>query len=140
MPDSPKDLLNRFYEAVNAGDLDALDVLLADDVVEHESFPGIEPNKEGIKQVFAMFRSAFPNLRMEAHELIAEGGLVCARVTTTGTQDGEFMGMPPSGKQVEVEMIDIVRVADGQVVEHWGVMDSMTMMQQLGAMPEEAPV
>lgn len=139
MTNDPKNLLRHFYSEVSAGNLDALDELVADDVVEHEEFPGLKPNKEGVKQFFAMFRSAFPDFRMEPHEIIAEGDLVCARVTFSGTQEGEFMGVPPSGKRVEMQAIDIVRVRDGQAIEHWGVTDSMTMMQQLGAVPEQAP-
>lgn len=139
MPDDPKNLLSRFYSAVSAGNLDALDELLADDLVEHEVFPGFEPNKEGVKQVFAMFRSGFSDFRMEPHEMIAEGDFVCARIVTMGTHTGEFMGMPPNGKRIEVDAIDIIRVRDGQLAEHWGVSDTITMIQQLGAVPEHAP-
>jgi steroid delta-isomerase-like uncharacterized protein len=139
MPEDPKSLIRRLYDEVSAGNLAALDELLSDDVIEHEQFPGLEPNKEGVKQFFAMFRSAFPDLRMEPHEMLAEGDLVCARMTVTGTHQGEFRGVPPTGKRIEMEGIDIVRTRDGQAIEHWGVMDTMAMMQQLGAMPEQAP-
>ncbi len=139
MSEDPKSLMRRLYQEVSAGNLAALDELLADDLVEHEEFPGLEPNKEGVKQFFAMFRSAFPDLRMEPHEMLAEGDLVCARMTVTGTHQGEFMGVPPTGKKIEMEGIDIVRTRDGQATEHWGVMDAMAMMQQLGAIPEQAP-
>jgi SnoaL-like domain len=74
-PRAPKGVLRRFYEAVSAGNLDALDELMSDDMVEHEQLPGLEPTKEGVKQFFAIYRSAFPDLRMEAHELLAEGDL-----------------------------------------------------------------
>jgi predicted ester cyclase len=73
---------------------------------------------------------------MEPHEMLAEGDMVCARVTFSGTHQGEFMGLPPTGKRIEVDAIDIVRIRDGQVAEHWGVFDAMLMMQQLGAIPE----
>jgi steroid delta-isomerase-like uncharacterized protein len=139
MSGNPKDVVNGIYDAVSSGDLDRLDDLLADDLVEHEEFPGLEPNKEGVKQFFGIFRSAFPDLQMKAHQVIAEDDLVCARFTFTGTHQGEFMGMPPSGKRVEVQGMDIVRIREGQVIEHWGVMDSGSMMEQLGAVPEQAP-
>jgi steroid delta-isomerase-like uncharacterized protein len=139
MPDDPKSLARRFYQEVSAGNLDALDELLADDFVDHEEFPGIEPTKEGVRQYFALFRSAFPDLHMELHEVVAEDDLVCARVTMTGTHDGEFVGLAPTGRRVEVEGIDMVRVRDGRAVEHWGVTDAMTMMQQLGAFGEQSP-
>ncbi len=139
MPDDVKSLLRRFYAEVSAGNLAVIDELVADDVVEHEEFPGLEPNKEGVKQFFALFRAAFPDVRMEPHEMVAEGDLVSARVTITGTHQGEFMGIPPSGKRIEVETFDLLRIRDGQAAEHWGLIDAMTMMQQLGAMPEQAP-
>jgi steroid delta-isomerase-like uncharacterized protein len=139
MSNDPKDLIPRIYSEMSAGNLDALDELLADDLVEHEETPGLEPTKEGVKQFFAMFLAAFPDLSMKADQLISEGDIVCARATMTGTHNGEFMGIPATGKPVEVKMIDIVRVRDGQAVEHWGLTDSMALMQQLGAIPEEAP-
>ena len=138
MSEDARSLLRRFYEEVSAGNVGVIDELIADDLIEHEEFPGIEPNKEGVKQFFTMFRSAFPDLRLEAHEILVDGDLVCARATTSGTHDGEFMGLPPSGKRFEIHGFDMVRMRDGQVVEHWGVFDMMTMMQQLGAIPAEA--
>jgi steroid delta-isomerase-like uncharacterized protein len=139
MSQDPKSLLQRFYEGVSTGDLSVIDELLADDFVEHEDFPGIEPNKEGVRQFFTLFRSAFPDLRLEAHEVVVEGDLLCVRGTMSGTQEGDFMGLPPGGKRFEVEGFDMVRIRDGLVTEHWGVFDSMVMMQQLGAIPAEAP-
>ncbi len=139
MPDDHKSILRRFYEEISAGNLEVIDELVADEVVEHEEFPGIEPNKEGVKQFFALMRSAFPDLRMEPHEMLAEGELACARVTITGTHDGEFMGLAPTGKPIEIETIDMLRIRDGQAVEHWGVTDSMTMMHQLDAFANQAP-
>ena len=139
MPEDAKSLLRRFYEETSVGNLDAVDELIADDFVDHEEFPGLEPDKEGVKKFFAMFRAAFPDARMEPHEMLADGDLVSCRATFTGTQQGEFMGVAPTGRRIEVNAIDILRVRDGQFVEHWGVMDAMTMMQQLGALPEQAP-
>jgi steroid delta-isomerase-like uncharacterized protein len=138
MSEDAKALLQRFYTEVSAGNVGVIDELVADDMIEHEEFPGIEPNKEGVKQFFAMFRSAFPDLRMEAHEIVVEGDLLCVRGTMSGTHQGEFMGMPASGKHFEVEGFDMVRVRNGQFAEHWGVFDTMTMMQQLGAVPAPA--
>jgi len=139
MPEDAKSLLRRFYEETSVGNLDAVDELIADDFVDHEEFPGLEPDKEGVKKFFAMFRAAFPDARMEPHEMLADGDLVSCRATFTGTQQGEFMGVAPTGRRIEVNAIDILRFRDGQFVEHWGVMDAMTMMQQLGALPEQAP-
>ena len=139
MPADPKSVMHRFFDGVNAGDLSVIDDLVADDFVEREPFPGIAPDKEGVRQFFELFRSAFPDFRMEPHEIIAEGDLACVRSTTTGTHEGEFMGIPPTGRKIEVPGFDLVRVRDGQAVEHWGLLDGMTLMQQLGAIPEQAP-
>jgi steroid delta-isomerase-like uncharacterized protein len=139
MPEDSKSFVNSFFAGVNAGDFSVIDKLVADDFVEHEAFPGIEPNKEGVTQFFTLFQSAFPDFRMETHEIVAEDDLVCIRSTTTGTHEGEFMGVPPTGKRIEVQGFDLVRVRNGQATEHWGLLDAMTMMQQLGAIPAEAP-
>jgi steroid delta-isomerase-like uncharacterized protein len=139
MAPDPKSVVRSFFDGINANDASVLEELVADDFVERETFPGIPPDKEGVRQFFAMFRSAFPDFRMEPHEIIAEGDLACVRSTTTGTHEGEFMGIPPTGKKIEVLGFDLVRVRDGQAVEHWGLLDAMTMMQQLGAIPEQAP-
>jgi steroid delta-isomerase-like uncharacterized protein len=133
-----KSLVRRFYEEVSAGNVAVIDELIADDMIEHEEFPGLEPNKEGVKKFFDMFRLAFPDLRMEAHEIVVEGDLLCVRGTMSGTHEGEFMGMPPTHKRFEVEGFDMVRVRNGQFTEHWGLFDTMTMMQQLGAVPAPA--
>lgn len=140
MADDTRAMLQRFYDGVNTGNLGVIDELVADDFVEHEEFPGISQDKAGVTQFFTMFRSAFPDMHMETDVVVAEGDLLCAHGKMSGThQGGEFMGMPPSGKHFEVSGFDMVRIRDGQVTEHWGLMDAMTMMQQLGAMPEQAP-
>jgi predicted ester cyclase len=77
---------------------------------------------------------------MEPEDVLASGDKVTARVRATGTHEGDFMGMSPSGKNVDVQLIDIIRFGeDGLAREHWGVVDLMTMMQQLGAIPEGPP-
>ncbi|HEY1357952.1 MAG TPA: ester cyclase [Thermoleophilaceae bacterium] len=139
MSDDLKGTVQRFYDELNKGNLDIIDEVLSEDFVDHEEFPGLEPNREGVKQFFAMFRAAFPDLRMEADDMVAEGDRVVARLTARGTHQGDFMGMPPSGKAVEVAVYDMLRFEDGKVAEHWGLFDAMTMMQQLGAIPEQAP-
>ncbi len=132
--------MRRFYDLINAGDVDGFGELLADDFVEHEETPGLAPTKEGVKDFFKMFIAAFPNLRMDAEDVLVSGDKVVARVRVTGTHEGEFMGMPATGKSIDVQAIDIVRFDDdGPAREHWGVFDVMGMMQQLGAVPGSAP-
>jgi steroid delta-isomerase-like uncharacterized protein len=128
--------MRRAYELISAGDIDGFGRLMSDDFVEHEEVPGLAPTKEGVLDFFRGYLVAFPDLRMEVLDLVASGDKAVARVKATGTQDGEFMGMPPSGRSVEVELIDIMRFDDGLVVEHWGVMDMLAMLQQLGAVPD----
>lgn len=130
--------MKRAYDLINGGDVDGFGELLADDFVEHEETPGLEPTKEGVKQFFHMYRAAFPDLCMEPQDILASGDKVVARVRATGTHQGEFLGMPPTGKSVDVQLIDIIRFGDdGLAHEHWGVVDALAMMQQLGAIPED---
>lgn len=83
-----------------------------------------------------MYRAAFPDLRMEPQDVLASGDKVVARARATGTNQGEFMGMPATGRSVDVQLIDIIRFGDdGLAREHWGVFDALGMMQQLGAIP-----
>ena len=132
--------LRRFYDLINAGDVDGFGELLADDFVEHEEAPGLAPTKDGAKEFFRMYIAAFPDLRFDAEEVLASGDRVVARVSVTGTHEGEFMGMPATGKGFKAQAIDIVRFGDdGLAHEHWGVFDAMAMMQQLGVVPEGAP-
>ena len=132
-----KALLTRsFEELFNRGNLDVADELFAPDFAEREELPaGLPGGREGVKQLTAMFRRAFPDFHVTIDDIITEGDRVVVRSTWTGTQRGEFMGIPPTGKSICFGVIDIVRIAYGKAVEHWGQLDSMRMMQQLGAIP-----
>jgi steroid delta-isomerase-like uncharacterized protein len=132
--------IRQSYDQVNAGNVEGFMALIADDMVEHEVVAEFPPTKEGVRQFFTMWLAAFPDLHMEPEDVISSGDKVVARVRITGTHSGEFMGMPATGKAVDFEGIDIVRFNDeGLCVEHWGVTDVMSMMQQLGVVPEGAP-
>jgi steroid delta-isomerase-like uncharacterized protein len=131
--------MRRAYELINAGDVDGFGALLSDDFVEHETTPGIAPTKEGTLEFFRIYRAAFPDLHFEPEDYIASGDNVVVRVTVSGTNTGDFMGMPATGKRMEIDVIDIVRFEDdGLGHEHWGVADVMGMMQQLGVVPMPA--
>ena len=124
------------YERISAGDLDGFAALVADDFVEHEEVPGLPPTKIGMLDYFRMLLAAFPDLRLDVEDLIAGEDKTVARVTATATHHGEFMGVPATGKRVEMPLIDIMRFDDnGLVCEHWGVADLLSLMQQLGAVP-----
>ncbi len=134
-----KRIMRRVYdEVINKGNLDLAEELIAVDLVEHEEFPGLSQGLEGFKQFLKMFRDAFPDLHFSVEDTVAEGDKVVSRFTIRGTHKGEFMGIAPTGRQVEVPAIDICRFADGKLVEHWGQSDMMSMMAQLGVMPTSA--
>jgi predicted ester cyclase len=132
--------MRRAYESISAGNIDGFGEAIAEDLVEHEETPGFEPTKDGVLTFFRMLVGAFPDLRMTPEDVLSSGDKVVARVRCTGTQQGEYMGIPPTGKRVDVQAIDIVRFGDdGLAHEHWGVFDALKMMQQLGVVPEGAP-
>jgi len=132
--------MRRMYDLLSAGDIDGFGALIADDFVDYEELPGLAPTKEGVLTFFRIYVAAFPDLRMVPEDVIASGDKVVARVRATGTHKGAFMGLTPTGRRIEVQLIDIMRFGpDGRAREHWGVFDQLAMMQQLGAIPEGPP-
>ena len=132
--------MRRAYEMINAGSIDGFGALLADDFVEHEETPGLAPTKDGVMEFFRLYVAAFPDLRFNVEDVLPSGDKVVVRARATGTHQGDFMGMPPTGRSMDVPLIDIIRFGDdGLAHEHWGVFDAMTMMQQLGLAPEDPP-
>jgi steroid delta-isomerase-like uncharacterized protein len=124
------------YERISAGDLDGFAALVADDFVEHDDIPGIPPTKAGMLDYFRLLLSAFPDMQLEVEDLIESGDKAVARVSARATHQGEFMGIPPTGKRAEMQLIDIMRFDEnGFVCEHWGVADMLSLMQQLGVVP-----
>ncbi len=131
-----KELCRRFYAAVSSGDFDVLDLIVAPNFVEHAVVdPRMPAGREGVKALFRMARQAMPDMTITAEDIVAEGDRIAARAVMTGTQTGEFMGIPPSGKHVEMTVMDLIRIENGMYVEHWGVADMMGMMVQIGAIP-----
>jgi steroid delta-isomerase-like uncharacterized protein len=132
--------MRRLYDLINAGDIAGFGEILADDFVEHEDMQGLERSKDGVTQLFHMYRAAFPDLRMDVLDVLVSGDKAVARVRATGTHEGAFQGMAPTGKSVDVQLIDITRFGDdGLAREHWGVFDALALMQQLGAFPQSPP-
>jgi steroid delta-isomerase-like uncharacterized protein len=125
--------LNR---ALSTGNYDLLDATTAVDLVEHASYANWGSGLAGWKQSLASQQAAIPDFRLEVHAILADGDKAMIHSTTRGTHLGEMMGIPPTGKVIAVEAVDILRVQDGKVVEHWGVFDEMGMMRQLGLIPE----
>ena len=131
--DDNKAALRRFYEEVlNGRNLEAVDDLLAPDAVDHTfGSQGLE----AYKQFFSTVHRAFPDMHVEVHDMISEGDLVAARVTYSGTHQGEFVGVPATGRRVEVSGVDFLRMRDGRQAEHWGGVDMASLLQQLGVSP-----
>jgi len=128
-----KEIVRRFVDEYQTGASEtAFRELLDPDVVDHSLPPGIAPGAEGVKQQFDGFRAAFPDFRATILDQVAEGDLVVTRKVFHGTQQGELMGIPPSGREVEIHVIDIVRIRDGRISEHWNAVDRLGLMQQLG--------
>jgi predicted ester cyclase len=124
-----------YEELLNGGELSVADELVAPDFVNHEAPPGRNRGPESMRGLANMLRAAFPDLRFEIQELIAEGDTVAGRLTMSGTHDGPLMGIPPTGRSVRQNHMHFVRFRDGKAIEHWGVRDDLSMMRQLGVIP-----
>lgn len=136
MSEQNKAVFEKFMSALNAKDMASMESLLADDFMDNDAMLGMAPGKEGMIEMIGMYVNAFPNLNIVVDHWVAEGDLVAGVMTTEGTQTGEFMGMPASSKAFSVREMHMVRVTNGKMVEHWGLANELSMMQQLGAMPE----
>jgi len=133
------ELIQRFYdEVISEGNVDKVGELVVDDVVDHERIPGQADGIEGVKQFAETMRSAFSDISATIGPSLESVDLASAHVTLTGRHTGEFMGVPATDKEFEIESIDMIRFADGKCVEHWGVTDLIALMQQIGAIPEPA--
>jgi predicted ester cyclase len=132
-----KALVQRLFgEGFSKGDLSVADEMVAPDCKEHQYFgPNHPDGPEGVKNVIRDLRRLFPDFTLTADKMVAVGDEVWVRATGRGTHGGEFMGRPPTGKQVKVGVIDICRFENGKLVEHWGVPDRFHMMVQLGMIP-----
>ena len=123
--------MRRMYELISAGDIDGFGDLIADDLVEHEEAPGFESTKEGVKQVFHMYRAAFPDLRMEPQDIIVCGDKVVARMSFSATHTQPLLGIAPTGRRFTLRTIDIWRVENGKFAEHWDIVDYQGLQKQL---------
>ncbi len=120
-------------EGWNKGNLAAIDELFAPDFVEHQA--GIAPGRDGVKGSIQVLRSAFADLHLHVEDAVADGDRVWLRLHATGTHEGPFMGMPATGRRIDITVIDIARIVDGRLVEHWGVADRLGVAQQIGLAP-----
>lgn len=131
-----KAVVRRFYEEVlNQKQLDVTEEVAGADFFSHGFPPGLPPGPAGLKIFIGVFHEAFPDGQLTVDQMIAEGDTVATRLTFRGTQTGEFQGIPPTGKAVTVPALDVARLADGKIVEHWGGPDQFSLLQQLGILP-----
>jgi steroid delta-isomerase-like uncharacterized protein len=132
-----KETIRRYFEEVwNRGNLDELDLLLDANYTNHTpSTPNPPPGPAGLKPIVRALRSAFPDLHYEIKDIIATEDSVIARVVMTGTHRGDLFGLPPTGRRIEVDQINIEHIRGGRIFEHWRVTDELTLMKQLGFFP-----
>jgi len=128
-----KDVYRRIVAAINRDDAEALDELLAFDIVDRNPIPDQAPGRDGFKQWMTAARTAFPDLHGRVDDLIAEGDRVAARITWRGTHHGDFAGVAPTGKAVCFSAFHLVRFSEGRAVEWWGTADLLGVLQQIGA-------
>jgi steroid delta-isomerase-like uncharacterized protein len=136
-----KALVRRYIEAVNTRDPGVLDQFIASDFIDHDPtpFPGLPPGLQGAKQSFELTRIGFPDGYHEIQDLLADGNKVVTRIWGRGTHLGDFLGIPATGKQVTMDGITIFRIEDGKIVERWGRVDALGLLQQMGVIPPLGP-
>jgi len=136
--DDNKALIRDMEDAIfNQRDLPAIDRYISPDYVLRTAPEGTPNDRDAVRGSIAAYLDGFPDLRVEVGQLVAEGDLVVAVLTYSGTHDGELFGIAPTSKRIAVRQIAAYRIADGKVVEEWEVSDQLGLMQQLGAMPAE---
>lgn len=128
-------LVRKFVDLINAKDLATALTLLSPNFVDHTPPAGLPPGIEGVRMFFTMQFAAFPDGRLNVQDTIAEGDKVVCRTSGEGTHQGMFLGMAPTGKHITWSFIEIWRIADSKLAEHWVEADMMSMMQQLGVLP-----
>jgi len=129
--------VRRFFDILNDGDFDALKSLTAPEFQLHfDGMPTFENRDAG--EFFRGFVAAFPGIQHEILDQFAANGRVATRIVVTGVQNGDFMGMPPTGRKISIGAINIHRFADGLIAEQWVNSDALGMLQQLGAIPAPA--
>jgi steroid delta-isomerase-like uncharacterized protein len=132
-----KDSARRLYELLNSGQVERAGDLVSSDYLEHDPIPGQGSGRDGALDRFSILTSTLaPHFTIE--DIVAEGDRVVVRWTNRGTHIGDFAGIPATGKTFTINGIDIYRVAGGELCEHWDVVDQLSMLRQLGLLPEPA--
>ena len=135
---STEAVVRRWSEDLWNGQLELIEEVFAPQVVDHSPLPGQAPGSDGQRQVIQLFRSAFPDLSVIAHDVIVAGPTAAVRWSASGTHRGEVLGVAPTGRHVTMQGIDIVRLDGGRIIERWGEFDALGLLTQLGAVPGAA--
>ena len=135
MSDAAVAATKRFGEIVNTGALDAFPEVVAEGCVDNDPAPGQGAGPEGFKTFFTGMRAAFPDMKVEPQTMVCEGETVAFAYTLTGTHQGEFLGVPATGKSIKVRGMQIGRFENGKMVERWGSSDELGILKQIGAAP-----
>ena len=130
-----KALVRRWVELWNAGDVSAVGEFVAPGYVRHDPNGPEVRGPEAEQRLIAMYLAAFPDLRFTLEHLVAEGDIVAARLTARGTHRGELLGIPATGRQVTLAVMDLYRLSGGKIAEQWVLIDALGLLQQLGAVP-----
>jgi Predicted ester cyclase len=131
--DTAKAVVRRNTEEVQGkGNFEVFEELFADDFVDHTPQPNMTPNKAGVRKLYGYMRKAFPDFHAEIHWQLADGDRVTTSKTYYGTHEGALLGVPPTHRKVHFESVDVMRVRNGQITDHWGVGNLLSLMQQIG--------
>lgn len=133
-----KQLVRRWFEELNSRNFDAADELYTSDYVLHDLSvpPELPPGPEGLKLYLQSIVAAIPDIQATIEHLVAEGDKVAVWATFAGTHQGEFVGVPPTGNAVRITVSSIMRIAGGKIAEEWEMADGLTLLQQIGAIPQ----
>jgi steroid delta-isomerase-like uncharacterized protein len=137
--DTNKALVRRWWEALNKGNaLAIIEEIYASDYVLHDpSQPAPVQGLEGVRGFVSAVLTGFPDTNCTIEELVAEDDKVTQRITARGTHKGEFQGIPPTDKPISISLMVISRIANNKIAEEWQLVDSLSMLQQLGVMPSQ---
>lgn len=129
-----KALIRRIVDSFNTGDLDTAEPCFSEDFVDHGR-PFLPPGRQALRAFYEGMSQAIADFRITVEDMVAEGDRVVVRAVATGRHVGELMGIPATGRQFTLHVIDINRIVDGRIVERWAVQDDLGLLQQLGVIP-----